>query len=322
MQKSKERIISFFDVVLTAHTYGQKLDLPPFPLVNFIRQIDAWYQADTCPQLGRHSAETVYLADMSISANRKRVDLLINRSDRDASDTVYSNPKIKRRRKLSKNDGEGHDFSAHMIISLVPKGNTYQAALEVSPGLASGKVAWFLNYLIRHCINETKDDYKMPHPDNSTNSAGVQRLVVAYHKVELRGHPSDELLNSINSGVLDSIELIDKRKRNLNWDSNGNTKEIQRSVILRPGPKASARNFNRIKEAASLSFQKNYSEARVKFKAPNGISTTVTLETQHMQLANDTIYVKKEKISGFSSLIDSSSQSLNPEIVDKMAKLI
>jgi hypothetical protein len=322
MQKSKERIISFFDVVLTAYTYGQKLSLPPLPLINFMRQVEAWYTAGTCPQMGRKSAETIYLADIKVSTNGKRVDLLINRSDRDASDTVYSNPQNNQVRNFPKNAGEGNDFSAHMVINLVGSGSMYEAALEVSPGLASGKVARFLNHLIRHCIKDNQSAYQVPHPDGSTNAAGVPRVVTAYHKAELTGHPSKDLLNSINGGVLESIEIIDKRKKNLNWDTNGNTKEIQRAVILRVGPKANAKNFSRVKEAAALAFQRHYGEARVKFKTPDGLPSTVTLETQNMQLANDSIYVKKEKISGFTSLLDSSSQQLNSEIVDKMARLL
>jgi hypothetical protein len=322
MQKSKERLISFFDVVLTAYTYGNKLDLPPFRLLTFMQQIDAWHRAGTCPKLGRNSAETVYLADINIQPNGKRVDLLINRSDRDASDTVYSDPQSNAVRSFPKNAGEGNDFSAHVVINLAARGSTYEAALEGSPGLSSSKIALFLNYLIRHCIKSNKPAFRVPHPDGSTDTAGVPRTVTAYHKVEMRGHPSPDLLQSINGGVLDSIELIDKRKRNLNWDSNGNTKEIQRTVSLRVGPKANAKNFSRIQEAAALAVARHYSEARVKFTGPNGVPGTVTLETQTMQLAQDSLYVKKEKISGFSSLLESSSQSLNQEIVDKMARLL
>ncbi|WP_409268578.1 hypothetical protein [Massilia sp. BHUDP2] len=179
-----------------------------------------------------------------------------------------------------------------------------------------------MNYLIRHCVQENKAAFRVLHPDGSTDAAGVPRKVTAYHKVEMRGHPSLDLIQSINGGVLESIELIDKRKRNLNWDTNGNTKEIRRTVMLRVGPKANAKNMSRIREAATLAVARHYGEARVKFKGPNGVPGTVTLETDTMQLAQDSLYVKKEKISGFSSLLESSSQRLNQEIVGKMARLL
>lgn len=322
MQKSKERVISFFDAVLSAHTFRDKLDLAPLPLMNFMQQIAAWHQAGSCPQMGRNAAETVYLADIEVSPTLMRADLLINRSDRDASNAVYSNPHTNLVRNLPKNAGEGNDFSAHVVISLAPRGASYDVALEMSPGLASGKVARFLNYLIRHCIRANPAAYKLPHPSNSTNAAGVVTKVVAYHKLELTGHPSDELIASLNGGTLESIELIDKRKKNLNWDTNGNTKEIQRAIVLRAGSRANSKNFTRVKEAAALAFQRNYTEARVKFKNFDGIPSTVTLETENMQLANDSVYVKKQKISGFTSLLDTSCQRLNSEVIAKMSRLI
>lgn len=322
MQKSKERLISFFDVVVSAHTRGEKLDLAPFPLLSFMLLIEAWKNAGTCPKLGRKATETIYLADIKVSADGKRADLLINRSDKDASNVVYSNPESNAVRAFQKVPGEGNDFSAHLVINLKSSTCKYVAALEVAPGLPSGKITRFLTFLLRNCVMNNKVAYSLAHPNGSTNSAGIPNMVVAYHKVEMTGHPSKEFLKSIDGGVLESIELIDKKRKNLNWDTNGNTKEVSRSVMLRVGPKGNARNHSRVKEAAELAFKRKYDEARVRFRTKNGILSTVVLETETMQFANETVYVKKEKISGFTTPIDSSSTVLNGEIVEKMAYFI
>lgn len=322
MQKSKERTVSFYDLVLSAHTYGKKLDLPPLPLLNFLKRIQAWHVAGKCPQWGRKSAETVYLADIKVNASNTLVELLVNRSDRDASDTVYSNPVGNTVRRLPKVAGEGSDFSAHVVMNLVPQGNSYKVVLELAPGLPSGKIQHFLNYLIGFCIREDKAAHHVPDPSGALSPAGTPLTVLAYHKAELRGHPSLDFLNSINGGTLESIELVDKRKRNLSWDSNGHMKEVSRTINLRVGPKANAPNFRRIKEAAIIAHQQNYSSAKVRFKTPDGIMSTVTFDTQSTQLANDVIYVKKERISGFSLPLEASYASLNSEIVKKMVRLL
>lgn len=323
MQKSKERTVSFYDLVLSAHTYGKKLDLPALPLINFLKRIEAWHTAGKCPQWGRKSAETVYLADIKINSSNTRVDFLVNRSDRDASNTVYSNPVGNTPlRVIPKAIGEGNDFSAHVVMSLVPQDNSYKMVLELAPGLPSGKIEHFLNYLIGLCIRENKTAHHVPHPSGALSPTGVPLTVLAYHKAELRGHPSPDFLNSINGGVLESIELVDKRKKNLSWDSNGHMKEVSRTINLRVGPKANALNFRRIKEAAAVAYLKNYSSARVRFKTPDGIMSTVTFDTQSTQLANDVIYVKKEKISGFSVPLEQSCASLNSEVVKKMVRLL
>jgi hypothetical protein len=322
MQKSKERLITFFDLKLTAYGLAdrQKYSVPAFPLRTLISKIHALKVANQCPSL-KGKAETIYLADIDVDQAQTRAVLLINLSDKAASDTVYSAPERGHRRVLQKINDEGSDFSAHIVISLNPTDNVYLTILEITPGLASGKITRFLTHLFKFCSRVDRAAFTQPHPNNAVDAQGRPIRIVTRHVAQLDGHPSDELLRDLEAGTLGTIELIDKRNENLPWDNVGRTREIARTVLLRPGQVAGT-NWDRIRDALARAAREHYGEARVRFKTATKIGRTVVLETEHMNLANDSKFVKKEKLEGFANPLDSSHDAINDEMRQKMLRYV
>jgi hypothetical protein len=318
MQKSRERMITFFDLKLTAYAMAdrQKYVMPAFPLGTLIEKVAALKAANQCPSL-RGKAETIYLADIDLDQARTRAVLLINLSDKAASDAVYSAPERGHRRVLPKVGDEGSDFSAHVVISLNAVQNVYLTILEVTPGLASGKVTRFLTHLFKFCARVDRAAFTQPHPNNAVDSQGRPITVVMRHVVSLDGHPSDDLLRDLQGGTLSAIELIDKRNENLPWDNAGRTREMSRTIILSPGQVAGS-NLDRITDAFARARREHYGEARVRFKTATKVGRSVLLETEHMNLANDSKFIKKEKLDGFANPLDSSHHVINNEMRQKM----
>lgn len=318
MQKSKERMVTFFDLKLTAYALAdrQKYLIPPLPLDMILAKVQALKVANICPSLkGKH--ETIYLADITFDVALQRAVLLINLSDKAASDTVYSDPESAQYRVLQKIGNEGSDFSAHVVINLNPVDHAYMTLLELTPGLSSGKVTRFLTFLFKFCAKVDSGAFKQPHPNGAVNQQGVPILVVTRHVVSLVGYPSDAFLQDIEQGTLGIIELIDKRYENLPWDTVGRTQEVVRSVKLKPGP-AAGTNFDRIRDAATRAFRDHYGEARIHFTTASKIGRTVLLETEHLNFAQESIFVKKEKLSGFVNPLPTSHEVIHQEIVGKM----
>jgi hypothetical protein len=320
MQKSKERMITFFDLKLIAYGLAdrQKYTVPAFPLVTLIEKIAALKAVDQCPSL-KGKAETIYLADIDIDQARTRAVLLINLSDKAASDAVYSAPERQHRRVLPKVGDEGSDFSAHIVIELNPANNVYLTILEVTPGLASGKVTRFLTHLFKFCSRLDRAAFTQPHPNNAVDAQGRPITIVTRHVAQLDGHPSVDLLRDLQGGTLSSIELIDKRNENLPWDNVGRTREMSRSVTLSPGQVAGT-NLDRIRDAFARATREHYGEARIRFKTATRVGRSVLLETEHMNLANDSKFIKKEKLDGFANPLDSSHHIINDEMKQKMLR--
>lgn len=320
MQKSKERLITFFDLKLTAFGLAdrQKYALPAFPLDTLISKIQALKAAQQCPSL-KGKAETIYLADIDVDAARTRAVLLVNISDKGASDAVYSAPERGHRRVLQKVGDEGSDRSAHVVIKLTPADGVYLTILEVAPGLPSSKINRFLTHLFKFCSRIDRAAFTQAHPTNAVNARGRPIMIVTRHLAHLDGHPSLELLRDLDTGTLSSIELIDKGHENLNWDTSGRTKEVARTVLLRPGPVAGT-NMDRLRDAFSRGWRQSYTEARVRFKTSSNITRTVLLETEHMNLANDSKFLKKEKLDGFANPLSASHEQINQELMQKILR--
>jgi hypothetical protein len=310
----------FFDLRLTAYANsgGAKYELPPFPLVSLLNHVQDAKVAGLTLRPNKAQSEIFYLADIQIDAANSRASLLINRSDRDASNAVYSDPEENHFRNVPKQGKEGNDFSAHLVIKLNATSSSSLALLEVSPGLSSRKIEGFLNGLFRHCVRTNRASYQLNHPNGACNASGTPLKVTAIHKAEFRGHPSTQFVSELNQGVLESIELIDMRKLGLPWDTHAQTKEVSRSILLKSNPNGTGTNFQRVLDAVHLGHSREYASAKVKFKTETKIPRTVLLETEHAHLANDELFVKKETVSGFSALLESSYQVLHPEICGKM----
>lgn len=322
MQKSKERIITFFDLKLTAYGLAdrQKYAVPAFPLDALITKIQALKAAGQCPSW-KGKSEIIYLADMDIDQARTRAVLLINVSDKAAADTVYSAPERGHRRVLPKVGDEGSDYSAHVVIRLNPQDGVYLTILEVTPGLASGKITRYLTHLFKFCSRIDRAAFTQPHPNNAVDRQGRPIMVVTRHVAQLDGHPSADLLRDLDAGTLSSIELIDKRNENLPWDTAGRTREVARTILLKPGQVAGT-NRDRVRDALTRGFRNHYGEARVRFKTQSSIGRSVLLETEHMNLANDSKFVKKEKLDGFANPLDASHDAINNELMQRMLRYL
>ena len=318
-------MVLFFELKLSATgtSAGEKFNLGPCDLLKLMVDIQKEKLAkdannETYVYLTRKvEAEIMYLSDIRINGTDS-ISLLINLSDRDASNSVYSDPLNKSRRSIAKVGNEGNDYSAHIVVNLIPSENSYVTLVEVSPGLPSRRIENFLNQLFRSCVKCNRSNYLVAHPSGHVDKSGAPVMMVANHRAELVAFPSQEFVNDLNQGFLDSIEIIDTRQRGLLWDNGGGTKEITRSIMLKPVAEMAATNYQKMSDALVIASTQQFGTAKIKFRTQQGIPKTVDLLTASISLAEDSIYVKKEIIDGFSANLDSSFSQIHSEINQKM----
>lgn len=328
MQKNDERMVLFFDMKISTYAsmgrQGKLAGLQALPIDQLFQLVDQMRLQQLLSRSNRKHTETMYLADMDLDKRKGYLTLLINRSDRQASDYVLSDPPKSKRRVIAKNAGEGADFSGHLVIRLASAGpDTYRAALEVSPGLPSSKIALFLNHLLRLCDLANPTQFHRPHPDGSRDKDGNPRVVKARHKIELRGHPSNTFLKDLESGTISGIELINGRHRNHAWDSNGYIVEQSREVHLKPNAKQIAgKIYDTVKSVCGVANNKHYELMRIKFTTLTGVNRSVDLETDSAQVADDERYIKKETIRNFPTPLPASFAAISPDIRDRIRVLL
>ncbi len=276
MLHSKERMVLFFDLRLEAWGGSPRYPihgLDPLPLRTLMKLIEALHLAEGFSKPSAANTATTYLADMHLA--RKYVVLLINFSDSLAADPAFSNPRTRQRREVLKREGEGNDYSAHVLIYLDPlpdKPDTYLMLLEQAPGLSSVRVVNFLKYLIRRCSSKDDTPFLVPHPDGTFDKNDNPVMIKLRHKLDAGGHPSTFFQKELNEGRLLGVELVTERFHGRNWDEKAYSVEQRRSIALSPRASSHAQNwFAAVKSMAKKGASQKYETARVRFKTKNGI---------------------------------------------------
>ncbi len=267
-----------------------------------------------------------YLADIEVDTNARRATLLINRSDRLAADQSISSPKTKEYRVAEKNEDEGNDYSAHLSINLKPTpsaSNMYAVVLEDAPGLNSGTIVKILDWLIKECSKTNQEFFTYKHPDGSVDpKTKKDKTIKGRYSCEMVGHPSEDFVRELNDGVLHGIEIISYENKDNSWDGENKTIEHSTVVNVKPKKKLGASVYDIVKSVCKTAQEKKLQEARIKFKDSAEFERTVLIDINSMNLKNEEQYVKKERLTNFSSKLPTSFQRIYPGIRDRMYVLI
>lgn len=307
-----ERKILFYDLKSTA---GSRTFDSPTPLsLKRLFQLMELVPIDIRKLELSNKTQTIYVSKWKTTGND--VHILVNRSDQSIADPIFSVPATNSRRTVEKEDDEGQDFSAHILIRL-PKIATDSALLliEQCPGLSAELIGKLFKAILKLARALSPTDYVQKHPDGSVDELGNPRTYNLRLGFLVDGHISPDFAADLNQGQIRSIELITHRKLNTPFDTVGYFTEDTRTVKLVVDPGGVVANIaNHVMNV----FQQNkttYDVAKVRFVAPDGEQErTVTLDTNG---APDN-YVKKEIISGFDTLLKNSYEDFNKEILDKM----
>lgn len=329
MQNNSERTILHFDARLEASASagqnGTYRGLTPLPLADVLKLAKRLF--DDTPLLSRESKsgrELCYLADIRVNVAAGYAEVLVNRSDKNAPDLVLSEPKQKRRRLIAKVNGEGSDFSSHIIFKLAPIApNTYRVVIEQSPGLPSPKLERFFNLLLRTCSRKYRSELLRPHPTQPTDAGGKPRKVGLKHKLVFRGHPSKNLLADLESGTLESMELVDHKQHARHWDSNGYIVEQSRVIKLKQSPKKiKGKVIDALEAVCSQGKKSKLDVLRVRFKTSDGMPRSLEFDTNDGEIVNDEKYIQKAVITNFPAPLPSSFNALDGEVMKRMRALI
>jgi hypothetical protein len=317
--KKMERLVFYYDLSISASSRNFETPKPisirkALELIQSI-PID---QRNTDFSTGR---EHFYISDWDWSGNT--ISILINKSDRNISDPVFTIPKEKKRRTAEKQDEEGQDFSIHIIVQL-PNDDLDSALviIEHCPGLGRVVVKRFLDRLLNYAKKLSPNDYEQLHPDGALGNDGKPKKYNVTFKWELNGYISDTLKYELDNGKIHSIELITEKEKFTPFDEDGYIQEKCKTLVL---TLEDENNPVRDKCKLIMNVFKNkkndYSRAKIKFKTQAGIDRTVEIDTTDDDGLNQA-YVKKEKLNGFTYDLKASYEKFHQPILSKMKELL
>jgi len=159
----------------------------------------------------RRKTATLLVGDMAVDAAQQFVTLLVRLSDQLTPNSVYSDPVAGDFQEHVKVGNQGSDFGCHVLISTAPEQglpNTYTCAIERVQGFSFALVQRLLSKLLNFEYNDDPASFSYPHPAGGLDRQGQPRKDRCCPHIELRGRPSDTLINDINNGHLSGISLV------------------------------------------------------------------------------------------------------------------
>jgi len=327
MASRTERQILFFELTIKASSRRKNLKgydglLPPSALELF-KAIDRTHKKQKFIIPVAHASKSIYFQDLKV-VNEKAI-FLVNLSDRDAGDPIFSDPEIDSHRVVRRKGNEGIEGSAHIVINLESvRPDTYAVVIESSAGLSSSRLSQFLGLYVRKAKKQFPSDFMATDPSGEMDENGNFKKIPIMVRLDLLGQPSEQLIRDINEGTLTGLEVISVQPSPNKWDEHGYVVEKSHTSTLDiSGIKTSKdKNWTILGEVFKKAAKKNMDQIRIRFKSNSGVSRGVMIDPTTGKTLLDDAYIKKEILDGFRGQLQSAYNKINVELTDRMFKYI
>jgi hypothetical protein len=317
---AKHRFVYFYELKISTVTRVKNINnIDQTTIQEFLNEI-----SKTKP-INRHYSyqkDTLhfYIADWQFDEDKLQYHILINKSDRNTSNPIFSDPltiddqsKKIHRRKILKENGEGEEKSSHIVIQL-SHDDPYKAQLLLERYALAGAyhLEIILKRLISDCRTPNPEFFKQNHPSGAIIKGKPDTIAIDF-VVHVDGLLSLDFESDLSQGTFREIVLISDEPKVSSVDNNYFIAEKTETIKLTKDTKVSLTSISKILKANS----KNYSKARVRFKHENGTDRDVEVATANLQSQN---YVRRARIDS-PSTFESAYDELNKSTVVLMSEL-
>ncbi|HHA2365857.1 TPA: hypothetical protein ACOENC_000483 [Stenotrophomonas maltophilia] len=256
MRLREKRILRFLELKMSHGSGAQHTQ--PWDLKAILLEIIGQDFYNRAPREGANSIVRIKHGKVFSHAGEEFVGLLLIHADARSIEASYADLQTGGARSIPMQDGEGVRTEAHVVIRLshTMYGTTqcYPVALEESPGLSPSVLLSRLQRPVHKAGQRSKK-----------NSAG--EIVSWYPVIELDGLFSKSLLDEIESGNLNSFDLVRQSVESGGMDEPGELVRQQQvlRVGVRPGPEEGlvTRSLAAIRKMA---FDEDYEQIRIHYK--------------------------------------------------------
>lgn len=274
---------------------------------------------DNAPAKDRDPKNRVYVSDLKDSGGF--VTLLINRGDPNLADPAYIDSVKKTVRTEPPKPHESQGWSAHLVISNAPnKNGEHHACFERMPHANSWMAETLIGLILeRYAEGNVRYIFKVKVKKNKklVEETRTYRPALAVQKV-----PSEQLKEDIKKGVLSSITLINSKYQYNGPDAPKGLKSAKGKLVLRPQHADENVFMEFLKNLAPWAKDEGYGQIQISIKdLPGGASSSPTFDLEKDDAAN-TLYIRTQRLTGFSGFLQSCYQQISPDIRDKMVQLL
>jgi hypothetical protein len=316
MLRGNQRFILYFDLAMAPHPS----DAPALPLADFIPYLQKRQANDLCFQVIDNERRVVRLSalkEIKLAKNgNPAVALLFSLGDRDKADPGFTNFITGKVRIPKRGQDEADGLSVHAVIALKPTqrgGHLYRMVYEDVPGFGRSLIQGFLRSEFKIIADDQGLTFKR---EGSKDDLKTRPMV------EISGHASDKLKDSIQQGRLLHIELINYKEKNLGFDEAKFISSVRRDMslsIAKALPQGNALKFlERVKEYAK---KNDYEAMRVRWREPQTAKAlTAKVDTARSD-AGEALFVKFAEVKLRQSLPDI-CDTISDELISKIKDFV
>lgn len=252
------------------------------------------------------------LAEAQLAPDRSALVMLVRFGDLDGADPSFMEVGTGTARTVEKKEGEANASAAHIVLDLSKNEEPISPLflLEQVKGIGQSRLVPFINYILKkNCQFTWRDE------------GGKERKGRPY--VQLKGHMSESLRESLKTGELSSVTLENEIKNKSETDEDQFiTKEVRTlQISVLPGTKGE-KAFSLLRRTEKKIKNGEYSEMRVQYKYGNEKKLqTVRIDTSKKDII-DSWMTKVELIEGFDEPLVDCHKNIRDDVTKKMVSVL
>ena len=273
-------------------------------------------KANQAVKLINNETAAIRVVDVREYKRENAVVLLLQYSDLNVTDPVFSDLKKGTLRKEPKLEGEGVAVSCHVVLSLEPivAGKpSYRLLLEEIPGLGRSRLTPFIRSELKHV---SADLFTFKDVDDGNK-------VKKYRpSAELLGEPSKQLLDELEGQAsIQSFELVKYTKKNPGIDEAGFYHEESQLLRLVPYKPYQGTAEAMLEKVKALAKKEKYDNVKIRYKCNEGNKQKTATMGSTIGDLSDAMVLRSEMIKADKQL-DQCEEKIVLSLSNKMIKLL
>lgn len=314
MRSATTRDVIYFDAVLSAVPGTGKVK----SMADLMKRIEALEPSERVVWR-RKKRFKIYLRAIDIDEETKIAKLLICKNDKDAPDASFADMETDEQRDETKAETEGRPVTSHVLISLTPyKGIPTQYLVLLEDGVSRALVESFLNNLIRICRRKSPDEFKVRSATGERDAKGEFKMERYDNRLDLQGHPSDEIQEAIQNGKILGVSLETQKATHLG-PGEGIRVHPKRAILKLEA--SEGWNMEAFHDALKFGRKRKFEAARLAFKTPDDTSHTAVIDVESEDVIGDGFILRK-RLRDFESLLSEAAEEFEEEIIGKMTPMM
>jgi hypothetical protein len=289
-------------------------EAPPIKLEKIIPLLTDRWKGGNSVKLINNETAALRISDIKTYPKSKATVLLIQYTDKNVTDPVFSHLETGTLRTEPKLDGEGVAVSAHVVLGHEPlNGNpeSYRLLLEEVPGLGRSRLSPFLK-------SELKAASTNEFEFNDEESGKLKKCSPV---AEILGDLSGQLSDDLKDGsILQGIELIKHTRGKSGFDEENFFVEVSRHIKITPVLNSGDGIIGLLKKVGILAKKDGYDDIKIRYKLPQGKQKTATMGATKEDIA-DTLIVKDEQIKS-DEVLGQCREKISDNFAKKMIDLL